>query len=542
MSIIHRTLLSALAGLFVSQAALAANTVESQIELALDCAETGGAASGCPKGKDTEDLLDYALDTLERAYSDEERTAEFLARIAKGFHDLGSCSQATQVYEQYLEANGQQRYKANQAAWLIAYENAVTYGDTGGQFANAYSKAPEFLKCFADYMRRNTSESEIAKLGQSMGRDLTQSERAAFGDYYSGKGGVHAEFWNKLSYYFHDEPPPPHVVDADGDGAPSDVDCDDNDPQRYPGAPDRHGDGIDQDCDRTDGVDVDQDGHASIDSGGFDCNDLEENVFPKNRKDKVRGGVDNNCDGVPGIDHDRDGLASRDSGGKDCNDLDDKIKARCPDDDDDTAGTGVAPYTGEGPGFRLGALAYLTPDFYPGGLLELYYGIDLGGSAALRLGAEYRADYAQWTEDHGSWIAWSDGDDHERDYLENALEGQATLLAILRGEDSMAIVLGGGAGIGLSYLADLRGQQYWQVDSESTDTGQSAGSQGEGTYALYVDALVSCFSGHGILGVAPQTANGHRMSIELDLTFRHCSALEPNHKNAFGLGLTIGAQ
>src|SRR5258706_5512363 len=45
----------------------------------------------------------------------------------------------------------------------------------------------------------------------------------------------------------------PTPADRDGDGAPADIDCDDNDPTRYPGAEDPYGDGIDQNCDGVDG-------------------------------------------------------------------------------------------------------------------------------------------------------------------------------------------------------------------------------------------------------------------------------------------------
>ncbi len=44
-------------------------------------------------------------------------------------------------------------------------------------------------------------------------------------------------------------------LDADGDGALADVDCDDADASIHPGAQDRFTDGVDQDCDGNDGID-----------------------------------------------------------------------------------------------------------------------------------------------------------------------------------------------------------------------------------------------------------------------------------------------
>ena len=41
--------------------------------------------------------------------------------------------------------------------------------------------------------------------------------------------------------------------DRDGDGATADIDCDDGDRGRYPGAADVFGDGVDQNCDGVDG-------------------------------------------------------------------------------------------------------------------------------------------------------------------------------------------------------------------------------------------------------------------------------------------------
>lgn len=62
--------------------------------------------------------------------------------------------------------------------------------------------------------------------------------------------------------------------DGDGDGARADVDCDDGDAARYPGANETCGDGVDQDCDGSDLACPMTDGGAPplpIDAGGGDA-------------------------------------------------------------------------------------------------------------------------------------------------------------------------------------------------------------------------------------------------------------------------------
>ncbi len=85
--------------------------------------------------------------------------------------------------------------------------------------------------------------------------------------------------------------------DADADGYPAGVDCDDNDPRTYPGAPEKCGDGKDQDCDGVDTncalvQDKDKDGFHS----GIDCNDNDNKVHPW--ATEVCNYIDDDCDGV----------------------------------------------------------------------------------------------------------------------------------------------------------------------------------------------------------------------------------------------------
>ncbi len=105
-------------------------------------------------------------------------------------------------------------------------------------------------------------------------------------------------------------------VDRDGDGVTADEDCDDHDPDVYPGAVDICN-GVDDDCDEEVDEDpdvmwyVDEDGDGFGDSGdevgpsceatdGYvanyaDCDDGDSLVFPGATEDC--DGVDNNCDG-----------------------------------------------------------------------------------------------------------------------------------------------------------------------------------------------------------------------------------------------------
>jgi hypothetical protein len=106
------------------------------------------------------------------------------------------------------------------------------------------------------------------------------------------------------------------AVDADGDGYPAPFDCDDTDVRLYPGAVEVVGDGLDQDCDGAEScyVDADDDGARSVSvvisidvdcadpfegvaPDPLDCNDTDPNVRPA-AADLPCDGIDQDCDSL----------------------------------------------------------------------------------------------------------------------------------------------------------------------------------------------------------------------------------------------------
>ena len=120
------------------------------------------------------------------------------------------------------------------------------------------------------------------------------------------------------------------VIDADGDArAASLLDCDDDDPSIYDGAPELPYDGVDQDCDGTDLVDVDGDGFEGELAGGDDCDDADPSSFPGG-VELPYDGVDQDCDGADLDDVDGDGVAATEAGGADCDDAEPTVYPAAP--------------------------------------------------------------------------------------------------------------------------------------------------------------------------------------------------------------------
>ncbi|MDB4277997.1 MopE-related protein [Deltaproteobacteria bacterium] len=111
--------------------------------------------------------------------------------------------------------------------------------------------------------------------------------------------------------------------DDDNDGfTEDDGDCDDSQPAINPLATDLVGDTIDQNCDGIDGTDADGDAHASLLSGGDDCDDTDNYTFPGAVEiwydGKAQGCEVGPDDAWNDGDQDGDGFDSEFVGGTDC--------------------------------------------------------------------------------------------------------------------------------------------------------------------------------------------------------------------------------
>ena len=109
-----------------------------------------------------------------------------------------------------------------------------------------------------------------------------------------------------------------------------DTDCDDTNPDIYPGAPETAYDGIDDDCDGEDLCDADDDAYNAEECGGDDCDDTDPDISPE-AFEVWYDGVDQDCDGADDYDADGDGYTSASHEGDDCDDADASVYPGAPD-------------------------------------------------------------------------------------------------------------------------------------------------------------------------------------------------------------------
>jgi len=131
--------------------------------------------------------------------------------------------------------------------------------------------------------------------------------------------------------------------DVDGDGDLASTDCNDANPAIRHGVVDIPDDGIDQNCDGADAINLDRDGDGS--NRPADCNDANPAINPA-VVDIPNDGIDQNCDGADAINLDLDGDGFNRPG--DCNDANPNIRPLARDIpgnaiDEDCTG-GPAPY------------------------------------------------------------------------------------------------------------------------------------------------------------------------------------------------------
>ena len=141
----------------------------------------------------------------------------------------------------------------------------------------------------------------------------------------------------------------------DGTAITGHEDCDDTDPDSWPGAPEIEYDGIDQDCSGADLCDVDGDGYDY--DGEFcygdDCDDLDAEVNV-DADERWYDGIDQDCDQGSDYDADGDGFDSASYGGEDCDDADENTYPGAPDTPGDgivTDCNGADEYDADGDGF-----------------------------------------------------------------------------------------------------------------------------------------------------------------------------------------------
>ena len=240
-------------------------------------------------------------------------------------------------------------------------------------------------------------------------------------------------------------------VDADGDGYDATEDCDDDNANVFPGAPDSWYDGLDADCAGNDDYDADGDGVRSSDYGGADCDDSDPDISPT-ATEVWYDGVDQDCRGDDDYDADVDGFQSAEhvDGGLDCDDSDPDIWPGAVDtwyDGVDSNCDGASDYDADEDGYDADAYGGTDCDdadaaVHPDADEVWYDGIDEDCDGA----SDYDADGDGWdSDDYGGTDcqdddpdAWA-GADEQIDGHDTDCDGKADDFAVGEGYEGEVI-------------------------------------------------------------------------------------------------------
>lgn len=207
-------------------------------------------------GGDNWEQITFNKDNITRVHFFDEEAAVFVSD--GGMHKTSNAGQTSKSIPSGYNPSNIQFLTRNHISFTTSSnsETSVNYSYDGG----------ESFEAIAHFCSSSTSSEHVGDGVIILGQ----------------KGGHINKYVMDLS-----------VVDADNDGFPSDVDCDDSNDEIYPGAFEIVNNLVDEDCDGiAQVIDVDNDGFNSDE----DCDDNNPDINP-DAEEILNNGIDEDCDG-----------------------------------------------------------------------------------------------------------------------------------------------------------------------------------------------------------------------------------------------------